>query len=347
MSKVSEWRVHTSTEEAWNEMVLLCEGAQKSIDIEQYIFGSEGAIIEKLTSILLKKQADGVNVRLLLDAVGSFSFYRSKICKDLEESGIEIVFHKTTFPPSFKRLLPFFLRDHRKLIVVDNEITHISGVIIEERARSWRDTTVILEGSIVNDAVKLFEDAWIQAKRMKPVGRTVKGGTNKEFFFAGNSFRIRDKHLYRTIIRRIAEAKKTIYITTPYFALTRDLRRALWYAKDRGVEIVFIFPKRSDNILADCLARFYYARLLRRGIKIFHYTASILHAKSISIDGAWATVGSCNLDWLSIWINYELNIVSENVEFATEIESIFLEDLKTCDEVTSKMSGWYDFFGHS
>ncbi len=347
MSKVSEWKIFTSTEEAWEEMLLLCERAQKSIDIEQYIFGADGTIIEKLCDVLQKKEREGVSVRLLLDAVGSFSFYRSELCKNLERNGIQIVFHKTTFPPSFKRLLPFFLRDHRKLIVVDNETTHISGVIIEERARSWRDTTVVLQGSIANDATILFEDAWIHAKRMKPAGRAITGEGKREFFFAGNSFRIRDKHLYRTIIRKMAEAKKSIYITTPYFALTKDLRRALWYAKERGVEIVCIFPQRSDNVLADVLARFYYGRLLRKGIKIFHYTTSILHAKSISIDSTWATVGSCNLDWLSIWLNYELNIVSENNEFALEIESIFLNDLSTCEEVTLKTSGWYKFFSHT
>lgn len=344
MSNVSSWKFTTTSEAAWEEMLRACEQAEKSIDLEQYIFGTEGAIIEKLLPLLKKKSAEGIKVRLLLDWIGSFPFFSSVLPQELEEAGIEIVFHKTTIPPSVKRLLPFLLRDHRKLIVFDEKEAHISGVIIEERARDWRDTSVIIEGSIVKDCADGFNAVWAHAKLMTPLGRVLPNEGNGEFYLAGNSFRLRDKPLYRSIVRQITMAKKTIYITTPYFWLTRGLRRALWNAKEKGVEIYFLFPKRSDNLLSDIVARFFYRRLLRKKVHIFHYTHSMLHAKSVCVDGNWATVGSCNLDWLSIWLNYELNINTKNITFVQELESIFLKDLSESEEVTLHTKGWYGLF---
>jgi len=344
MSNVSRWKFTTTSEAAWEEMLRACEQAEKSIDLEQYIFGTEGLIIEKLAPLLKKKSAEGIKVRLLLDGIGSFSFFNSTLPQELEEAGIEIVFHKTTIPPSVKRLIPFLLRNHRKLIVFDEKEAHIGGVIIEERARNWRDTSVIIEGSIVKDCADAFNAVWAHAKRMTPLGRVLPNEGKQEFYLAGNSFRLRDKHLYRSIVRQITTARKTIYITTPYFWLTQDLRRALWYAKERGVEIYFLFPKRSDNLLSDIIARFFYHKLLKKKVHIFHYTRSILHAKSVCIDGNWATVGSCNLDWLSIWLNYELNMNTENIAFVQELESIFLNDLKESEEVTSYTKHWYGLF---
>ncbi len=344
MSNVSSWKFTTTSEAAWEEMLRACEQAKKSIDLEQYIFGAEGTIIEKLVPLLKKKSAAGVKVRLLLDGIGSFPFFNSAFPKELEAVGIEIVFHKTTIPPKVKRLLPFFLRDHRKLIVFDEKEAHIGGVIIYEQARDWRDTNVIIEGSIVKDCAAAFNAVWTHSKRMTPLGRVLPNEGKGMFYLAGNSFHLRDKHLYRSIVRQITVARKTIYITTPYFWLTRDLQRALWYAKEKGVEIYFLFPKRSDNLLADIVARFFYRRLLRKKVHIFHYTRSILHAKSICIDGNWATVGSCNLDWLSIWLNYELNINTENTTFVEELESIFLNDLNESEEVTIHTKRWYGLF---
>lgn len=345
MSTVTSWKILTTTEAAWERLLIDCEGAQKSIDIEQYIFGDSGKIIETLVEILKRKASEGIRVRLLLDAVGSFAFYRSKLPAEMELAGVQIVFHRRVIPPSFNRFVPLFLRDHRKLIIIDGEEAHISGVILHERARSWRDTTAILTGDIVDECTVMFEIARTRSRKMSPAGRVLSKKGAGDFYLAGNSFRLRDKHLYRSIVRAITEAKKTIYITTPYFSLPHDLKRALWYARDKGVEVIFLLPKRSDNLLADIISRFYYARLLRHGVTIFHYTRSILHAKTICIDGRWATVGSCNLDWLSIWVNYELNVISKNLEFATELERIFHEDITTSEQVTEKTGGWYGLFG--
>jgi cardiolipin synthase A/B len=341
MGKVTTWKFLTSSESAWEVMLQSFEKARRSIDVEQFVFGSDGPIIEEVAAMLLKKIKKGVRVRLLIDAIGSFSFYSSQLRKDLEEEGIEIIFHSTVVPPSLKRIVPAFLRDHRKLIIIDGKEVHLGGVIIEERARTWRDTTVVFKGSLVEACQSAFDTVWEQTGQMKPVGSVLSHNGKGEFCLVGNSFRLRDKHLYRMMIRNIAEAKKTIYITTPYFAPSYDLRRALRYARTKGVEVYILLPKRSDNLPSDILGRFFYASLLRKGVKIHHYTESVLHAKTMSIDGSWATIGSSNLDWLSSWLNYELNLVSENADFATELDQIFLNDLTKSEEVTFKTKGWW------
>ncbi len=344
MARVTEWKFLTSSNIAWEEMFDAARRSEKSIDLIQFVLGHDGKVMEEFSRILKEKRKEGVRVRLLLDVVGSMSFYRSKAAEELEAAGVEIVFHSTIVPHSLKRLVPTVLRDHRKLIVFDEKEAHIGGVIIQERAREWRDTNVAIKGALVEECVSHFNISWEQAKNMHPLGEMLTNNGKGDFYLAGNSYRRRDKTFYRTMIKAIALAKKTVHITTPYFALTRDLRRALLYAAKNGVEVVLILPRRSDNAISDFIGRFFYALLLRHNIQIFHYTKCILHAKTMSVDGSWSTVGSCNLDWLSIFLNYELNLVSGNTDFAAGLESIFKEDLTHCTKVTLDTGRWFNFF---
>lgn len=344
-SMASSWKFSTTSAEAWEDMLESCRGAEKSIDLEQYIFGSDGPIIEEWSALLKEKARRGVKIRLLFDALGSFSFFRSSLCAELRKCGIAIAFHKITLSPSVRRFVPFILRDHRKLLVVDGREAHIGGVIIEERARNWRDTSTRLAGEVVSDCKRAFDIAWERTSRMRPLGQALPRNGKAAFYLAGNSFHLHDKELYRIILRHIASAKKEIFITTPYFSLTRDLRRAFYFARSRNVEISILLPRRSDNFLADLLGRLYYRRLLRRGVRLFHYTENILHAKTIVVDGRFASVGSCNFDWLSFRLNYELNVMSEEKDFAVELREIFLMDIAKSPEVSLSTPIFRGFFG--
>lgn len=345
MDLVSTWTLTTTSEAAWEEMIASMSRAKRTIDVLQFAVGATGPFVDVFVDVLTKKAGEGVRVRILADAIGSFLFYQSPARKRLEEAGVDVLFHAAVVPRSLRRLVPAFLRDHRKLVVVDDAEAHIGGVILEERARYWRDTSVVLRGAIVEDASALFETSWSHAKRMKPLGTLLSEDGRGPFYLAGNSYRLGDKTLYRAMVRALTTAKRRVSITTPYFALTRDLRRALLYAMDQGAEVRILLPRRSDNVWADMLGRLFYAWLLRRGVRIFHYSRAILHAKTMVIDGTWATIGSSNLDWLSIWLNYELNLVSDVPRFAAELERLFEHDLETCTEVTRSTKHWYGFFG--
>ncbi len=346
METTNSWKFSTTSAEAWKDMLASCEGAEETIDLEQFVFGPGSEdIVQEFLGILKRKAKEGVKIRLLLDAVGSFSFFKSKLPEELRESGIDVVFHRAVLSPSFKRFFPLLLRDHRKLLVIDSKEIHIGGVIIEERARKWRDTSVMLRGALVASCCEIFTKTYNRAKRMKPVGQVLSEKVQGEFYLAGNSFRLKDKILYHAMVHAIVEAKQTVYITTPYFSPPKNLRRALYFAKSRGADVRILLPKRSDNLISDIVGRFFYRKLLRRGIRIFQYTDAILHAKTMTVDSTWSTVGSCNLDWLSIWVNYELNVISTNRDFTTELQSHFKTDLENAEEVTLKTSLFRNLIG--
>lgn len=333
------WQFYTTSETAWEAMLDSCRRATTSIDLEQYVFGGESRIERQFADVFKEKKKEGVRVRLLLDAVGSHIFYRSALYEELKSSGIEITFHRGVFPASFKRIvLPFMMRNHRKLLVVDEREAHIGGVIIQERARDWRDTAVRIEGRVVRELEDTFEVLWKHCADMRPVGAVFSKNPKAEFSIVGNSYHLHDKLLYRQFLRHIVTAKKSVYITTPYFSPNREFRRALYFAQARGVDVRILLPKWSDNFFADMLGRLYYERLIRHGIRIFLYTPSVLHAKTIAVDGTWASVGSCNFDWLSFWLNYELNINSTNFEFSEELHNQFLLDLEGSEEVIALKS---------
>lgn len=328
------WQFYTTAEKAWEAMLASCREATVSIDLEQYVFGGESRIERQFADVFKQKKSEGVKVRMLLDAVGSHIFSRSGLYEELKAAGIEIVFHRGVLPVTLKRIvLPFILRDHRKLLVVDEKVAHIGGVIIQERARNWRDTSLQIEGRVVPELQQTFDDLWEHCGDMRPMGAVISSNSRAEFTIAGNSYHLHDKLLYRQFLRRIVSAKESVYITTPYFSPNREFRRALYFARARGVDVRILLPKWSDNFFADMLGRLYYERLIRRGIRIFLYTPEILHAKTIVVDGAWASVGSCNFDWLSFWLNYELNVLSTNFGFSQELHHQFLADLEASEEV--------------
>ncbi|MFZ2187224.1 MAG: phospholipase D-like domain-containing protein [Candidatus Moraniibacteriota bacterium] len=333
MNEAYSWKFSTTSEMAWEAMLASCREAKETIDLEQYIFGGGTTIERTFADLFLAKAKAGVVVRLLFDAVGSFGFYRGALRQELEAGGVQVAFHRGILIPSLKRLFPLVLRDHRKLLVVDRNEAHIGGVIIAGQARSWRDTSVCLRGKVVSELARSFDTVWQRSRKMDPVGRVLSKKEGAEFSIAGNSFYLHDKDLYRSFLRHITAAKKYIYITSAYFSPNAEFRRALYYAHTKGVDVRILLPEKSDILLADLLAKRYFKTLRRHGVRVFLYTAKVLHAKSIVIDDHWASVGSCNFDWLSFWINYEVNVISTNHTFASELRNLFLIDIQESQEV--------------
>ncbi len=342
MSDPVTWKFHTTTETAWKAMQESIRGAQKTIDFEQYLIGGDNGIEREFCELLAVKSREGVKVRLFLDGVGSFYFYYSSLPAILREAGVQVLYHKMVLPRVIRRFIPVILRDHRKLLVLDGEVAHIGGVVVQEKSRQWRDTNVELRGSIVFDLQNMFDRAWDRSKKWKPLRPIASEDSVKDDFVAvGNSYHLRDKHLYRTILRTITTAKKSVQITTPYFAPGREFLRALYYVAKKGVKVEILLPRRSDNIFADFVAKLHHKSLLKNGVRLYLYDAGVLHQKTITIDDDWASVGSSNFDWISFWLNYELNIVTTNPQFVADLKSHFVEDLKKSEEVTIKTRRWF------
>lgn len=328
MPPETTWHFYTRPADAWEAMYTDCGAARTSIDIEQYIFSND-EIGTRFLDILRKKNKEGVAVRIICDAVGSSDLMDSGIATTLAAEGIKIKFFNPIQPWRIGNIASWFLRDHRKLLVVDGTIAHTGGVGLEDRMKYWRDTNVKIAGPIVGQIQADFNQMWNLIPRrtfssLKPVFHN-----GEVFSFLTNSPRFHRRYLYHDLLHAIRRAKKYIYLTTPYFVPGVTIFTALTHAARRGVDVRILVPDSSDVRLADIGAGSYFLLALNAGIKIYHYSriTAILHAKTGIIDDGWASIGSANIDNLSLLLNFEGNIRSTDPAFIAELKGYFLNDI--------------------
>jgi len=311
-----------------------CLNARVSIDIEQYILEKDKIGLEFL-EILVRKRKEGVRVRLLCDMVGSYDLFSSPLPKALKDVGIELRFWNVVKPWRVHTIFSWFFRDHRKIMVIDKRVGFIGGVGIRGDFRTWRDTHVRVIGPVIGEMSYAFEEMW-NLSQEKGVFRRLKKTRifTKGFSLVTNSPFLRKRFFYQELVATIRNAKHSVCLTTPYFIPDRRLRRILASAKGRGVETIVLIPEKSNHMWADRAGQAYFEKLLQRGVRIFQYKGEILHAKTVVVDEDWASVGSFNLDSLSILYNYEANIVSTKPAFVEEVRGYFLADLLQSEEIT-------------
>ena len=326
---------YTSTQEAWRGMAQAFKAAQRTIHIEQYIFNTDDAGMEFI-GILREKAKNGVKVKILADAVGSSQLFLSPLVKEMQKDGIEIRFFNTFIIGAPGHHTTLFFRDHSKLAVIDRHIGFTGGICIKEMMRDWRDTHVQIEGgAVIGEMEEAFERMWHFAQ--KKILHRAKKRTLEDTEYITSAPIPTQRYMYYRLIEAIRNAKQTIHLTTPYFAPDRRLFRVLLLAARRGVDVALLLPKSSDYWYMDLVAESYFNRALRSGIRIYLYTDSMIHAKTGIIDGEWATVGSQNLDTVSLRYNFEANIVSSNKDFVRVVESHFLEDISKAQLLRTEM----------
>lgn len=336
--KETSWTLYTSNEETLASMIEACEHAEETIELEQFIFVADD-FGNKLIDVCARKAKQGVKVRFIWDAAGSFSFFGASIIEDLKEKGIELVFFKTLFPgffdvPNYKS---WYFRNHRRSLIIDRKVGFTGSICIYEKMKDWRDTNVRVEGLVVNDMYKAFERMWdrAQGKKLPKIKQEKK--SDHEFMYISNNPLPRNRRLYSHVVDTIRHSRKYIYITTPYFVPTHRLARVLKLAAHRGVDVKILMPEWSDHPFVDLSARTFFYSMLKSGIKIFLYKkGAMLHAKTMVIDGDLASIGTLNMDNVSLLYNFEANIVSTNGKFAEELVSHFVHDLSHSEEITFK-----------
>lgn len=325
-----------------------CNDAQVSIDMEQYIFEHD-AIGMRFMHLLEEKVKAGVRVRLLCDAAGSSNLFNSVHAAHLLASGMEVLFFNPIKPWRINNYSSWFFRDHRKSLIIDSHIGYIGGVGIHQRMHNWRDTQVRIAGPIVHEFNYVFEQMWNRTKEGKffrfgkpffnaDITTTKPQSLTRHFYFLTNSPRFHQRFVYHSLIDAIRSARKYIYLTTPYFVPDLRLVRVLRLAARRGVDVRLIVPDASDHSIVDLATQSYFWIMLKARVKIYLYHDHVLHAKTVVIDDDWASVGSANLDSLSLLLNYEANLVGTNRAFVTELKGHFLSDLQMSREVV--FSAW-------
>jgi len=327
--------------EIFPAMLSAVRSAKKTINLEFYIYW-DGEIGRVFAEALAERARAGVQVKIILDAVGSVAMSQSLI-DFLARNGIDMEWYH---PLRWYTIWRMNHRTHRKLLIVDGQIGFSGGVGIADtwlgNADSrdhWRETVAQVEGPVVTQMQFAFMDNWVKSR-----GELL---TGLDYF---PSIDRRGPHLAQVIksspsegsstvkllyIVSIVSATKSIYISNAYFVPDRDTIRALEGAVRRGVDVRVIVPgEYTDVPLVRQASRMHYELLLRRGIRIFEYQPTMMHAKTMVVDGVWSTIGSSNFDDRSFRLNDEVNVNIHDVDIAQQMESMFFEDLAHSNEIT-------------
>ncbi len=337
-------------------MMKAIEGAKDNVNFESYIFES-GETGQAFADLLLKKQAEGVQVNLIYDSVGSKSVPASFFDR-MRNGGIQVLEFNPVNPFKARRKWLLSHRDHRKILVVDGRIAFTGGVNISDVYSAgstgkyltgsshgpWRDTHVQIEGPVVAEIQKLFIETWERQKgpELRPrdyFPRLEKKGDDL-VRVVGSVPGQKPPLTYLMYISAISYAESTIHLTSAYFVPNDELVEALMKAQGRGVDVKIILPSASDVGVVYYAGRSFYTTLLKSGVKLYERRGSVLHAKTAVVDGVWSTIGSTNLDLWSFLRNDEANTIILSIPFAEEMEKMFVDDLNDSKEIL--LEEWKD-----
>ncbi len=319
------------------------QNAKDHINLESYII-EDDETGRKFADLLLQKQAEGVQVNLIYDSVGSMNTPAS-FFQRLRDGGIQVVGFNPINPLKAREKWGLTHRDHRKILIVDGKVAIIGGINIskvyssspfkrkqnEKAPIHWRDTDIQIEGPAVAEFQKLFLDTWQKQKGPKLSERNyfpdLKEEGNALVRVVGSTPGQTNRIPFIVYVSAITFAEHSIHMTNSYFIPDDQIVKALTDAAERGVDVKIILPGITDSQLALYAQRYHYSELLKSGVKIYEHSTSLLHAKTAVVDKVWSTVGSTNMDFLSLLNNDEVNAVILSHEFAVEMEKMFVRDL--------------------
>lgn len=329
--------IYTYGEDVYADMVAAIDAAQDTIYFETFIWkGDEVGV--RFKRALIAAHERGVRVHLVYDTFANLvvkpSFFRFP-------AGIHVGRH-----PLIGGLMPSLRnsgRDHRKLLVVDSSIAFIGGYNIGSLyADRWRDTHARVIGPGVAEIENAFVDYWNSA----PTGLWGVGSRRptlespRDRVWSGpievhrNTPRMAVYPIRNMYLEAIDRAHDRVWLTHAYLIPDDDLISALHGAAHRGADVRIVVPAKSNHVVADWLSRGYYDELLAKGVRLFLYQEAMVHAKTAVIDSVWSTIGTANLDRLSMLGNYEINMEIVSPDVASRLEQIFETDLANCVELS-------------
>ncbi len=334
--------------ETFDAMIALIESAEESVSLESYIFQSDEVGVRFATA-LKEASARGVTVRVITDGIGGRGLTHAFV-RDLRQHGVDLrVFNR----PGLRLWLGLIPRDHRKLLVVDDEagITGgvgigrewLTGVLRKGRSR-WRDTALRVAGPAALDMGEAFDTMWRRVtgervRRVRHLRPTARGAyldpaTHESALVGiveGEPWRMRAA---RALQMQAISAERSIWLASAYFVPAWSELEALTGAARDGVDVRILVPSRNDHRWVTLMTRRYYRRLLTNGVRIWEWQGEMMHAKTSVIDGSWVRVGSTDINFLGTGINYELDAIVQDHALAYEAQMMFLDDLQHSVEVT-------------
>ena len=322
---------------AFDAMLEAIHSARDHVHIQFFIFHSDDAgrrFIEALCACARR----GVEVRFLYDSVGSYNL-SSRLLRQLSQAGGR----SASFLPIFNPLYRFRvnLRNHRKILIVDGRVGFTGGLNIgneylglSKRFGYWRDTHLRVEGGGIRGLQRVFLEDWyfateeaVRGERYFTEFAKAPGSSLVQLVHSGPD--IEYKAIRETYFAGILNARKRVWIASPYFVPDPGLKDALILAALTGVDVRFLGLFRPDKWIPFLAARFYWTDVLAAGVKVYQYTAGMMHSKFVLVDGEWASVGTANMDNRSLFLNFEVNYQFFDESLVAELEQQFLNDLKS------------------
>jgi cardiolipin synthase len=326
-------------EQKFPEVISAMRAAKHHIHLEYYIYEND-VIGNQIKDVMIEKAREGVEVRFIYDDFGSRSI-RKTVVPELIKAGVNCVpFYKVIFLALANRIN---YRNHRKIIVIDGYIAFTGGINVSDKyindknnpqQQFWRDTHIKLTGEAVSYLQYLFINDWnfcsdeeflpdkvyfnmpAPGEEVGAVVQVASSGPDSD-----------NPTILYALLDAIGLAEKEILITTPYFIPGESLTHELIVAALSGIKVKILVPDRSDSVVVDAAARSYYGQLVKAGVEIYLYKDGFIHAKTLVSDSQLAIVGTANMDHRSFDLNFEVNTIIYDANFATQLRDVFYDDL--------------------
>lgn len=329
-------KVLTNGEETFRHIIEQLKRARHHIHMEYYIVRHD-LIGQEIKDILIDKANQGVKIRFLFDAVGSWQLSKAYI-NELKNAGIETISFGPVKLPFLNNKFNF--RNHRKIIVIDGTIGFVGGLNIgdeylgrDKHIGFWRDTHLMLKGEAVRTLQLIFLQDWyymtnhsfLTAEYLSPQidhkshggVQLIAGGPDNEWSVIKNIF-----------FSMIASAERSVWIASPYFIPDEDIFSALKVAALSGIDVRLLVPNRPDKRIVFHASRSYFPELLEAGVKVYEYERGFMHSKIIIVDNELASIGTSNMDMRSFHLNFEVNAFLFRTKSTDKLVAEYLNDVE-------------------
>lgn len=325
---------YTNGEAKFQALLEEIEKATQHIHLQYYIFADD-EIGWKMQKLLIKKAKENIKVRILYDDVGSWNV-KPRFFNEMKAAGIEVYsFLKVVFPFLTSKVN---YRNHRKIVVIDGKVGFMGGMNIADRYiqgtnwGTWRDIHFKITGKGVHGLQSAFLIDWYVASKQIIKEKIY---YPDEEIFSKSSMQIvtsgptgQWRILQQAFLFCITNAKKYIYIQTPYFLPMESLNQALQTAALGGIKVCLMLPERSDTCMPHIASHSFLDDMIKAGVKVYFYTTGFLHSKLLITDDELTCIGSANFDFRSFEHNFEINAFVYEKSFALQMKRIFLHDIR-------------------
>lgn len=344
-TKQNSIKIFVDGEEKFKSLLEDIKSAKKYIHIQYYIFKKD-ILGKKIIEALEKKLEEGVEVKLLVDSMGSHKLTKISLKRYLKLGGKFAIFFPGILPHINTRVN---YRNHRKIVVIDGKYGYVGGfnvgkeyINLDKKIGYWRDTHIRIRGKAVNDLNERFLLDWCYAADEEIYSLEKYLYKDEDNLDVEKSVGIQivtsgpdhnEQYIKNAYIKMINNAKKNVYLTTPYFVPDEPMLESLRISALSGVDVRILIPGKPDHKFMQWAASSYIESLLEVGARVYYYNNGFVHAKTLVVDSSVTSIGTANMDIRSFGLNFEVNAFIFDERVSKECENQFMKDLKVSSEI--------------